>query len=135
MKAQVWLDEFFALNAEAMPNPSGRQAVHNLPPNTMKKDVYNAYVAWCDMVEDKPLSQPSLLRLWRAEFPHVKNPEKGRFKSCTTCVRLTARKKAAITDEEKAAVRAEKKRHFALVDAERKEAQRRQTIAETMPEK
>lgn len=135
MLARNWLEDFFEVNGEVMPNPSGGQQVWNLPANTRRRDVFRLYQAWCGLVGEKAVTASTLSILWKKHFPHVKTPTKGRFATCTTCVRLANRLAGAKSAEERRLVQKEKDKHIALVNAERKTSKDRQKKAMDEPDK
>jgi hypothetical protein len=81
--ARVWLGEFFELNCQVMPNPSGCKQLWHLPANMLRKDVYELYLTWCNAAGYKPVSMSTISTLWKEDYSHAKIPQKGRFKSCT----------------------------------------------------
>ena len=82
------MGDFFELNCDKMPNPSGNKQSWHLPANLTKHAVYKMYCTWLEEHQDAgpPVSHNTFLLHWRLRFSHVSIPARSRFKQCGTYV-------------------------------------------------
>ena len=86
LKAKLYLQDYFKVNCDVMPNPTGNSALLHLPANTTREMVYKKYRDYCAEKGLVEVSDGALSRLWNTHFKHVKIPAKGRFKECDAYV-------------------------------------------------
>lgn len=92
-----WLNDFFQINVESLPNKD----IFHLPDNWTKFEVFEAFKNETLSREETTLTYSWFCRIWNLEFPRVRIPKRSRFSTCAPCTEFKALRDKATLEHER----------------------------------
>lgn len=92
-----WLNNFFMINVESLPNKD----IFHLPDNWTKSDVFDAFKNDFLLRDETTITYSWFCRIWNLEFPRVRIPKRSRFSTCAPCTELKALRDKATLEAER----------------------------------